>query len=397
MLLFSACNNGEKLTNSEVPEDYVYVGRHGCIAEKDDSIYFVDLRSNYAYLEFINKKTGDIYPLCSRPECAHLEAAVNDYLSEESCNSNIGLTDGSEGIFTIYENYIYALGADMNARSIIRVSLDGSKKEKIADFASLFIDGTEGMSPVVNGLQVYKDNLFFQININTYEINSDGSVTAGSTTDVYKINLKGEQKLTKIFSRVSDPETETSSPTSLFFGKNDVYLTVSKFFENEDNNQYLDDIYKLNDTYDGFDLIKSDIENYADLDRDKNGYYYYSSDNKLMFASLDSDETEVIYTFDETFEIGFCQCAFYGDYLFLTTIETFEIYIYNLKEQKFIRKIEFKDEEQGNIASNLILRIENENIYISFFGAEIIDGQEAVYAYASIEDVINSKETWRGI
>lgn len=50
MLIFPACNNGEKSTNSEVPEDFSYMGNYGYISEKDDSIYFVDDSMTSGYL-----------------------------------------------------------------------------------------------------------------------------------------------------------------------------------------------------------------------------------------------------------------------------------------------------------------------------------------------------------
>ena len=44
------------------------------------------------------------------------------------------------GIFAVYEDYVYTVGSDLETRSVVRISLDGSKKEKVADIGNVFID-----------------------------------------------------------------------------------------------------------------------------------------------------------------------------------------------------------------------------------------------------------------
>ena len=411
ILLLSACNknsNNVEFTNADELNNVSYISDFSCIYEHEDTLYYAcDFGTSNLYISFLNRETGKTYPLCSRPECMHQNSKFNgEYLSEDSCNACIGDSAGVggtmfQGLVAVYDGYVYTIGTDFETRSVIRISLDGSKKEKVVDIGNYFIEGSEynhgngGYLPDINRFNICNDALYFYVHTNNFSLgsfDSDDIMASGRNVEVYKVNLKGTPKLEKIFYEPSDPQERYDQVSGLYYGKDSVYLQIKKIYSMEDVRA---DIYKLNTECNGFDLLKSDVKDYVEFDSNKKGYYYSDGD-KLMFTSFDSDQTQLVYTFDEVNQDMIFQCIVYGDYLFLNRGMGNTVYIYNIKENKLVRTIEFESDDK-NKAAIFISKIENGTIYINFFSPTQIDGKSLMYAYASIEDVINSKETWNKI
>ena len=103
---------------------------YGCVAETDDVYYW--LPSNRQYLLYYDKLTGDMEPLCGRPECEHIQGgrngepnrACDSYLNAEACS------------LSLYRGKLYYVSDDSEKGgppwySLWRMGPDGTQKEEV--------------------------------------------------------------------------------------------------------------------------------------------------------------------------------------------------------------------------------------------------------------------------
>ena len=113
---------GDKFILGEDNQYYFYLsGAQGTpLAESEDCYYFM---RNGRYICSKNKETGEVVPLCNKPDCTHDENEMN---SDGSSNCNAFL--GSEDTLDYYHGKIYLEGGDSK---IYEVDSSGTTRKEL--------------------------------------------------------------------------------------------------------------------------------------------------------------------------------------------------------------------------------------------------------------------------
>ena len=113
---------GDKFIFEEDNQYYFYLsGARGTpLAESEDYYYFI---KDGWYLSSQNKETGEIVPLCNKPDCTHDENSMN---SDGSSNCNAFF--GSERALDYYHGKIYLEGGDSK---IYEVDSSGTTRKEL--------------------------------------------------------------------------------------------------------------------------------------------------------------------------------------------------------------------------------------------------------------------------
>ena len=113
---------GDKYILGEDNQYYFYLsGAQGTpLAESEDFYYFI---RDGRYLSSKNKETGEIVPLCDKPDCTHDENSMN---SDGSSNCNAFI--GSERTLDYYQGKIYLEGGDSK---IYEVDSSGTTRKEL--------------------------------------------------------------------------------------------------------------------------------------------------------------------------------------------------------------------------------------------------------------------------
>ena len=129
LTLFTSCQSpgpeqdlGDKFILGEDNQYYFYLsGARGTpLAESEDYYYFI---KDGWYLSSQNKETGEIVPLCNKPDCTHDENSMN---SDGSSNCNAFF--GSERALDYYHGKIYLEGGDSK---IYEVDSSGTTRKEL--------------------------------------------------------------------------------------------------------------------------------------------------------------------------------------------------------------------------------------------------------------------------
>ena len=161
MLLAAGCNNKvtpEKETNCY---DYHYgtiltMSMGNAILETEDTVYY--LFENYLY--FSDKEYKDFMPLCSRPNCDHIDENCDAYVCTKS------------GIW-IYGDHIYYVDAvddgydeiPYTEPALWRIKLDGSQHEKVMQLPL----PDYGYTPFRNRWEYTYTNKYLRVSNTAYE------------------------------------------------------------------------------------------------------------------------------------------------------------------------------------------------------------------------------------
>lgn len=115
----------------------LYNGTYFAVTEDDSNYYFMEGN----YLCFLNKKTGETNPVCTRPGCEHQNEPYEKG-ENRKCNALV-LGRSRESPFVQYDNgWIYTFSEDVKQKTagdgnldgdeyLVRISADGKKREEI--------------------------------------------------------------------------------------------------------------------------------------------------------------------------------------------------------------------------------------------------------------------------
>ncbi|MDE6641895.1 MAG: DUF5050 domain-containing protein [Acetatifactor sp.] len=137
LFLLSACGKTEEESTkdaaatmefNEVEPDFAYQ----YVAKSENGYYFWERMSRnqwYSRLMFLDKESGRVVPLCSRPDCVHEGEECNAYFRETDRNG--GGVD--KQYLQYYEGNLYAVGLSEDAYvSLFRIKADGSGEWEIS-------------------------------------------------------------------------------------------------------------------------------------------------------------------------------------------------------------------------------------------------------------------------
>ena len=115
----------------------LYNGTYFAVTEDDSNYYFMEGN----YLCFLNKKTGETNPVCTRPGCEHQNEPYEKG-ENRKCNALV-LGRSRESPFVQYDNgWIYTFSEDVKQKTagdgnldgdeyLVRISADGKKREEV--------------------------------------------------------------------------------------------------------------------------------------------------------------------------------------------------------------------------------------------------------------------------
>ncbi len=142
LFLLSACGKTEEedtdggaasvesdmVESDTVEADFAYP----YVAESENGYYYWERKSReqwYPRLMFMDKESGRVVPLCSRPDCTHEGQECNAYFRDVNNNG-----DGVHKYYLqYYERNLYAVGLSEDAYvSLFRIKADGSAEWEIS-------------------------------------------------------------------------------------------------------------------------------------------------------------------------------------------------------------------------------------------------------------------------
>lgn len=136
LFLLSACGKTEEaaedgvavpMESDAVESDFAFQ----FVAESEEGYYFWERFSQivwYPRLMFMDRESGRVVPLCSRPDCAHEGEECNAYFRENNRNGG-GV---NKQYLQYYEGNLYAVGLSEDAyASLFRIRADGSGEWEI--------------------------------------------------------------------------------------------------------------------------------------------------------------------------------------------------------------------------------------------------------------------------
>lgn len=137
LFLLSGCGKTEEkdtegtaasMESGTVEADFAYP----FVAESDNGYYFWERMSQeqfYPRLMFLDRESGRVVPLCSRPDCTHEDMECNAYFRENGYNGG-GV---NKQYLQYYEGNLYAVGLSEDAYvSLFRIKADGSGEWEIS-------------------------------------------------------------------------------------------------------------------------------------------------------------------------------------------------------------------------------------------------------------------------
>lgn len=208
LFLLSACGKTEEesiegaaatMGSDTVEADFAYQ----YVAESENGYYFWERLSQnqwYPRLMFMDRESGRVVPLCSRPDCTHE--------GTEECNAYFRETNRNGGgvdklYLQYYEGNLYAVGLSEDAYvSLFRIKADGSGEWEVSArlYRTDYAATGEWKTPdvLIHGRYVYFTNRYqkiqklerMPIDSGTPEVVFEGDGHA-SAVDIYRIKSKG--------------------------------------------------------------------------------------------------------------------------------------------------------------------------------------------------------------
>ena len=396
------------------------------IYRKDNLIYYIVEKPFYDRVSFVSRmhgfmfcydiETENSYPLCSKPDCQHLPLSNDvDWTSEDSCIAHLGIIDsysasGSPGLIYSDGIYLYACGDDLQTRSVIRYSLDGSIKEKVVDFGKIILaedDSIFASSNINNFLKIGK-NVFFSIDTPVYEIVTDPDNPLdsrvhlkGNKLEISMINLESSEQYLLMEKEAANAGLvgahwyECGNMAVLNIAKTQHY--GSGMFETRS------DIYIYDTETSSLKMLMEDVSTeysggvadgiyYVDAAAKEIRHYEINTRSVTTIAVLRDSADEMVHYFEN---------CFIGDYAVVRkSSENSSMEIYDLKKQECISEVSLTDIDGNPIFFRLVY-VGVDKVIVSTPFYNISDGtdeKKTYYLYCDFEDMIQGGEIdWKAI
>ena len=145
IIFLSSCIEGKIDTSSEYNFEtdcqyYNYFAGAYYLAEGEDGYYYEE----NGFLRFIDKNSMESVVLCNKPECLHDQMNTNIVEELSNCNAYVGAI--YDRCLHYYKGNLYALVKNYSssqssfARSLVRISLDGTQRKTVWDFSIGHLD-----------------------------------------------------------------------------------------------------------------------------------------------------------------------------------------------------------------------------------------------------------------
>lgn len=282
LLTFSSCSNeggsSAKLSSSSMP-DFQYMFKllgAQTPTQKSDNGYYNVVSD---HIVFTDEKTLKSTPLCNKTDCLHTSEFPD-------CNAKIENMQNCTDNFQIYDNSIYYLSFVVTdditeeENKLIRISLDGSKRDDIITLKSKFI----------SDWFLYDGYFYYQSMIST-----DNSDSESKSGNFYRINLSNNTEEEFIdFSKISGIYDAEGSLRNVYDGY--MYVTLSGYKNKDDyekitNGKDLDTVDSYTTKIARFNLTDGKCQI---IDPYKNDYEFVGfSDGKLVGTIIDDKKTQI--------------------------------------------------------------------------------------------------------
>lgn len=282
LLIFSSCSNEEgsstKFSSSSMP-DFQYMFKllgAQTPTQKSDNGYY-NIVSDH--IVFTDPQTLNSTPLCSKSDCLHTSEFPD-------CNAKIENMQNCIDNFQIYDDYIYYLSFLVTddiaeeQNQLIRISLDGSKRDNVITLKSKFI----------SDWFLYDGYFYYQSMMSTD--NTDSETKSGN---FYRINLSNNTEEEFIdFSKISDFYDAEGSLRNIYDGY--MYVTLSGYKNKDDyekiiKGQGLDTVDSYSTKIARFNLSDGKCQI---IEPFKNDYEFVGfSNGKLVGTIIDEKKTKI--------------------------------------------------------------------------------------------------------
>ena len=278
LFLLSACGKTEEedtggaatpVESDTVEADFAYP----YVAESENGYYYWERKSReqwYPRLMFMDKESGRVVPLCSRPDCTHEGQECNAYFRDVNNNG-----DGVHKYYLqYYERNLYAVGLSEDAYvSLFRIKADGSAEWEISaklyrtDYAATGEWKTpeilihDGYVYFVDRYQKVKKLERMPIGGGAPEILFEGDSDA-SAVDIFRIKSNGGSLFFQVLSYLNDTPGNSGSTA-----------------------------YRYNPATGQCSLI---AEGFSGTYSVRDGFLYYSSPGSLCRYSIQDQTTEIL-------------------------------------------------------------------------------------------------------
>lgn len=120
-------------SNTDIQNYYQYFNE--AVSYNIGYYIFENLKSGNRLLEYFDRQTGVILPVCSKADCKH---------EDESCDAVFSYE--FDGYLSYYNGNLYTVFSEWNddmtlTRTLYKISLDGSRREKLFDLSTLGASG----------------------------------------------------------------------------------------------------------------------------------------------------------------------------------------------------------------------------------------------------------------
>lgn len=263
-------------------ENFIRYQGQQCIAESEDSYYFINLENGFAYI--IDKTTQICQPLCAKSDCLHDRESSVD--KKRNCNAWL---NASNNILLYYNNNLYyqSYTESTDKDGIIHpiceineLSLDGTKQEVIYSLSDYFIWN----------FRIHRGYIFFTAT--SYD--SAGSASESDAT-LFRISVNGKGKAEEIIPLYEYEDTNIMD--TRYYG-NHIFFFMDHFTSDEDNtDQYL--LRYDIETGEQTNISKNLETNICSLFTIFNGKIVFANKHKIYSCDLNGENEHEILDCDE--------------------------------------------------------------------------------------------------
>ena len=400
-----------------------FSSNNSSLYRKDNIIYYIVekpyMGSIYGYVYYFDIDTEKSYPLCSKPDCDHLPVSNKiDWASEELCTASLGIIDhfvsyNSKGLLIGDEEYLYAFGYDLNTRSILRYSFDGSIKEKMVDIGKVTPDedGSMSVMPRIENFIKVGDEVFFDLYKAVAEVTFDPDDPStenirhtGDIIEVYSFHLKSNE-LRLLFEQKPDGKLNSLLGTLQNCGEQVVLNVREMVFYNvgtpEARDETKSNTFVYNKASRSFEIVLEGISA-GTCGCVEEGFCYVDANAKeLRFYEIETGKVTTIVPLHEPVD-GTCyyfENYFMDNYAVIRKCESlnddFSLEIYDLQKREFVSEVRYIDKE-GIQRPLLPVYIGRDKVIMGFHeyytttagSLEEVEAGHIYYAFCDFEDFV---------
>ncbi len=276
VILLTACGKTESVStvniNAAEEVDPLELDlEYNLVAESENGYYFwehMNIDPGIMRLLYMDKESGQVVPLCNKPDCPHDNEDCNAYLPDIA----LGEDGFSKYYLQFYEDSLYAVGCSQDDYvTLYRIKEDGSEWEKSTQLYRTDYSATgawrEPLVLIADGYVYFVDQKQENMQLERVSLNGNNAevIYQGNTetaSSVYRIKMNGGY----------------------------VYFQALTFLDDSYDN-YQGGLYRYDAATGECDLVKKGIVGPYSV---RNDCVYYGSTEGLCCYSIINDTTEIL-------------------------------------------------------------------------------------------------------